>query len=160
MKKSTLALLISLVISSPAFSADWTPVLKEMQDSCKTDIIESIASKQTRMPNNLKGDIISHKGDGYDGMFFSSTLTLKNATAFGYPISKIEYDADEGDGGGVKVHFKSVNFNKVLPKFSYKVGKKTHKATLKGWKISGEYKTIFFQVDTKKKTLYCGFYSE
>lgn len=124
MKLKFLALATSLLVASPAFSADWTPVLKEMQNSCKISAIEPIVDKTQPVPKSLKGDVISHKvGD-------KSVITLKNATAFGYPLTKIERYYT-GESYGVKLYFKSVDFNKLLPKFSYKVGNKAYQAGVK-----------------------------
>lgn len=127
MKLKFLALATSLLVASPAFSADWTPVLKEMQNSCKIENIGQIINKQKAMPKNLKGDIISHKTDG----FGNGVITLKNATAFGYPISKIDFQLPQGGEAGLKLYFKSVDFKKVLPQFYYKVGNKTVKGDIK-----------------------------
>lgn len=124
MKLKSLALATSLLVASPAFSADWTPVLKEMQNSCKISAIEPIVDKTQPVPKSLKDDVISHKvGD-------KSVIALKNATAFGYPLTKIERYYT-GHSYGVKLYFKSVDFNKILPKFSFKVGNQTYQAGVK-----------------------------
>lgn len=93
-----------------------------MQENCNYgNTITNILTKQSAVPNALKKDVVKLNYTVLDEMTSKGTLQLKNATAFGYPISKITLD-DEYDGRYLTVYFKDKNFMKLLPDFYVKLG--------------------------------------
>lgn len=139
MKKSTLALLISLVISSPAFSADWTPYVKSLKNTCGRTTLpyDGETLEVAKFPKALKSDIV--KTGEY------SDIVLKNATAFGLPLASI-YEGDESGHGLTSIlTFKSGDVSKLIPQFYFKDSKgKTLKA--------GEKKVYFVKSVIKNHT--------
>lgn len=120
MKK--LLLLTALCVASPAFSADWTPYVKSMQNGCDADRIWYILTKNERMPNALRKDVISHTTpSGTDG-YGTFTLNLKNAKAFGYPLKKIVHQGLDYGGGVTTLFFDKADFGKLVPTFSKTIG--------------------------------------
>lgn len=136
MKKTILLLAL---LSTSTLAADWTPYLKGMQDSCKyEDNIVKIILKEKAIPKELKGDIIKHSlkdnGTGNDGV-----ITLKNATAFGYPLKKISFSGYPVSY--LQLQFANANGSKLLPKFHLVIGNKTLTAGTKSTKaILSEYR--------------------
>lgn len=122
MKK--LIALITLFLATPAFSADWTPYLKGMQDGCGySEGIKQILLKQKPMPKELKGDVIKHTQKIMSGERWHSTIKLKNATAFGYPLVEIKDPAEHQDMSGLQLKFGRVD-DKLLSKFYTTIGNK------------------------------------
>lgn len=138
-----------LAISSLAMAknVDWTPYLEGMQNSCAfhgkefhqamgytTEYSQEYNSdfaigkpQKGKIPKNLQVSVINYKGTGYiakDGERTEDiriTIGLKNATAFGQPITKITYSADPGYGGHgfdkLTVYFANNDFVKLKPQF-------------------------------------------
>lgn len=122
MKK--LVALITLCCAMPAFSADWTPYLKGMQDGCGYgEDIKKVLLKKKPIPKELKGDVVKHTQQMMSGEPWYSTIKLKNATAFGYPLLEIKDPADNQDMSGLQLKFGKVD-DKLLSKFYVKVGNK------------------------------------
>lgn len=92
---------------------DWTPVLKTMQNGCDLPDIDNappeiLASVQS--DSGTRGG--SNKvADGY------KTLLLKNASAFGYPISKIYFGSQGAGFSSATVYFTDQRFLTLRPKF-------------------------------------------
>ncbi len=126
-------MMIGLGLAQLSFGADWTPYLKGMQDSCDYgDKLTNILNKKTAMPKALKADVVKHTAKSGE-----VNLSLKNATAFGYPISKITYSGDYA-GATLKVHFKTTDFTKSIGNFTVNVGNQKQKAGIKkAWAVGG-----------------------
>lgn len=99
-------------------ATDWTPYLKPMMSGCDfpnpTDKLParynaSVVSKKVKIdPEDY--DIIGYRGDKI------TTYTLKNATAFGQPLLKLEYLAGY-EWGHLKLYFKDTKFTALRPQF-------------------------------------------
>lgn len=78
-----IATLGSMSMTSQA--ADWTPLFKSLETNCQFTLRES---NKVKVPKSFVKDIVSKKendqGDSYD-----LTMKLKNATAFGSPLTKM-----------------------------------------------------------------------
>lgn len=123
MKRLALILALS-ALSTPAWSADWTPYLKGMKDSCDTSSINALLFKDgtydtSNLPKKLRADIVKYDDDG--------KIILKNATAFGHPLTAITSHED-ADAGGFGLTFANQKFMSILPQFSISDGKITEKA--------------------------------
>ncbi len=134
MKYTVLAFALCAV--SPAFAAtDWTNYLKGMQDGCK--IPNDTLQKKTTIPKTLHTSITKYTtkagGDGEK----SVDIRLKNATAFGKPITRIVLD--NGDwfySRKFHVYFNDGNFSKLKSKFSVKVDNQSYAVgAQKAWRI-------------------------
>lgn len=114
-------LLITLCfLTTSALAADWTPYLKSLQDSCIfNDNFMDMLSKNKKLPKALQADVVKHtlKNNGYGNDAF---LTLKNATAFGFPLKKISLEASPRLH--LTLQFESVNPATLLPKFYLQQG--------------------------------------
>lgn len=143
MKRLALILALS-ALSTPAWSADWTPYLKGMKDNCNTSSINTLLEKvsvdwekktynTSKLPKQLRADIVKYDFD--NGKFI-----LKNATAFGHPLTAIT-SHEEGDSWGFGLGFANQNFMSILPQFSVSDGKITEKAgsSNKYWVSIGTY---------------------
>lgn len=116
-----------LGISTTAFGAvDWTSHLKGMQSSCNTYAIAELAKSKT-LPKALRPSLVKRQGkiSESDGKV---TWTLKNATAFGQPLTKITYSRDGHTASSVTLYFANDGFMKLLPSFAPKFNGKALKA--------------------------------
>lgn len=131
---SSISVIITLsILSTSAFSADWTPYLNSLKNSCDMSGIEKALGKVSinwdkrtyninQLPKNLKNDIVK-----YD--FDNEKFILKNATAFGYPLKAISYHSEMGDADpSVYLAFGSDKFVALLSQFTITDGKRTEKA--------------------------------
>ena len=98
---------------SIAKTYDWTPYLKGIQANCQTpDLDKSI-------PTNLKPSVIKMENHRKldDGTYIGKrVIALKNATAFGYPITKIVLDST-GYVGSTDIYFANSDFMKLRNQF-------------------------------------------
>lgn len=97
--------------SNPNAKADWTPLLKTMQNGCDlpdfetlspamaSSIVSNDANKQSKIMGNYK------------------VLNLKNAFAWGYPIKKIQYGSAGAGFSSATIYFTSGQFMALRPKF-------------------------------------------
>lgn len=112
----------SLGFTQLSLAADWTPLLQIMQNGCAVhsanDKIAPIMAKIEDVPKYLKADVLHHTTpmESNHENTDQFTLTLKNATAFGYPIQKIIYNDTE-----LKVYFKNTDFMKAISQFTVPV---------------------------------------
>ena len=135
----TLTITLCLLGTNTAFGADWTPHLKMMQNDCANfggygDIMKLIGEgKKTNMSKKLQADIVkyTYKDDEVD-------IRLKNATAFGQPITRIVAEYPPTSYVALHIYFANGNFNKIKPKL------KPNK---------GNFRTLSF--DSKNKKITC-----
>lgn len=90
MKKVLIAFSITFLAQTTiAYAAtDWTPYLKQMMLGCDFPTLKD------NLPSRYKASIASKKVKGnpkIEGEDIYTTYTLRNATAFGQPLSKVEY---------------------------------------------------------------------
>lgn len=112
-------LVVFSVLLNEAHSADWTSFLKPLQNRCgvlldeygSAPVLNMIASR--RIPVYLQSDILFYPSESYDGIYL-----LKNATAFGFPLSAILVDTSDV-GIEVSLKFKYMYADYLLPKFYY-----------------------------------------
>ena len=120
MKKSLIFLSVVFLAQTTLANAatDWTPYLKPMMSGCEhpnpTDKLPapykaSIASKKVRI-NPDDYDISDYEGDKF------TTYNLKNATAFGQPLLKVEY-MQGYEWSHLKLYFKDTKFIALRPQF-------------------------------------------
>ncbi|WP_157073925.1 hypothetical protein [Moraxella oblonga] len=126
---------LGLAWSSQAFAGDWTPLLKSMKNGCAMHDITT-GNNALNIPANLKKDIVSNKRSGEH-----STITLKNATAFGKSITKIQAKLpDTSELSSVKVYFADGNFTNIRSQFSVELGDKKYPANKYGiWSLNDSY---------------------
>ena len=120
MKKTLIVLSVALLgqVTFAQAATDWTPYLKPMLSGC------SFSNDPDKLPARYKASIASKKvridsedygvGD-YEGDTIT-TYNLKNATAFGHPLSKIEY-LQGYEWGHLKLYFKDSKFTALRPQF-------------------------------------------
>ena len=95
--------------------------LNRCKNSCSTYLIDL-----ENIPKQYKASIAKDYrwqkkvkfGPTYD-TYDVHTVILKNVTAFGYPISKIETSTDGHSTVNFELHFKDKNFMKLRPDFYY-----------------------------------------
>lgn len=147
-----LLLPVLLLTVMPAVAGDWTPLLKGMKQDCNLgEEIYQLLNKEKSVPKNLKADIVKHDTiykkydnnkvvskkycDQYEASCYSiTTLTLKNATAFGQPIQEI-YEVAGWEDGEFGLKFLNKDFVKIIPSFSFHA--KDYYNDMKSYKIKG-----------------------
>lgn len=98
---------------SIAKTYDWTPYLKGIQANCQTPDLDK------PIPMNLKPSVIKMENHRKldDGTYIGKrVIALKNATAFGYPITKIVLDST-GYVGSTDIYFANSDFMKLRNQF-------------------------------------------
>ena len=126
-----------LSISTMAWSAvDWTPYLQIIKDDgCEfaiMDIPQEVLGGGSRadIPKKLQPTIASYKhtANGLD-------VHLKDATAFGYPITRIVARTTNNDAF-LDVYFANANFTQLKSQFTTEVDGKTYTiGTKRAWGI-------------------------
>ena len=120
MKKTLIVLSVALLgqVTFAQAATDWTPYLKPMLSGC------SFSNDPDKLPARYKASIASKKVrvdstdygvDDYEGDTIT-TYHLKNATAFGHPLSKVEY-LQGYEWGHLKLYFKDSKFTALRPQF-------------------------------------------
>ncbi|MGP5503028.1 hypothetical protein [Psychrobacter faecalis] len=119
MQKMLLALSVAFLGQTTIAHAttDWTPFLKPMLSGC------SVPIPTKDLPTRYKSSIVSKKAkvdsdyadSGFDGNKIT-TYYLKDATAFGQPLSKVEYTQGFEDNQ-LKLYFKDTKFTALRPQF-------------------------------------------
>ena len=145
----------------PSDETDWTPYLKPMMTGC------NYPNPTENLPKLYKGSIANKKVkvdqanaiDGYGETI--TTYTLKNATAFGQPLLKIEY-LQGYEWGSLELYFKDTKFTALRPQFKLP---KVNEADSEGYTViennsegytvdDGMWETIL-KFDKKRKSIIC-----
>ena len=161
MKKAVVILGFVLLGSMANAATDWTPYLKPMMTGC------SYPNPTEKLPKLYKDSIASKKVkvdqanaiDGYGETI--TTYTLKNATAFGQPLLKIEY-LQGYEWTSLELYFKDTKFLALRPKFKLPIpdeneseGYHVIKNNSEGYTVDdGMWETIL-KFDKKSKSIIC-----
>ena len=159
MKKSLLVLAVAFLGQTTLAHAatDWTPYLKPMLSGC------GYVNPTDKLPARYKGSIASKKVKGnpkVEGEEVVTTYTLKNATAFGQPLLKVEY-LQGYEWYHLRLHFKDTKFTALRPQFKLpKIDKQANEYTqvtknnASGYEVEdGGYLNLTF--DSKQKPITC-----
>lgn len=153
-KNATLLLLATL--SSASFAAtDWTSYLQPMQDSCRFQELE-IPKLKGVYKKSVANTNIQNKGKG-ESIKRTITYTLKNATAFGYPLTKVIYTGGY-ENEAVSLYFGTAEFMKLRSSFKPAqddMNDPNLKITSKGYQLSNSDLSF----DSKAKAITCSAYS-
>ena len=160
MKKSLLVLAVAFLGQTTLAHAttDWTPYLKPMLSGC------GYVNPTDKLPIRYKRSIVSKKVKGnprIEGEEVVTTYTLKDATAFGQPLLKVEY-LQGYEWYHLRLYFKDTKFTTLRPQFKLPVFDKEEaeysqviKNNTNGYEVErGGYLTLVF--DPKQKTITCG----
>lgn len=128
-----------LFCTSPALAVtDWTNYLKGMQNECNYP--NKTLQKKSTIPKSLHKSIIKYSTQIGADEQKSVDIRLKEATAFGKPITRIVLDNTEFGSSTFHVYFKDGNFAKLKPKFFVKVNGKNYTAgERRAWQLDGSY---------------------
>ncbi|UNU73391.1 hypothetical protein LU293_00290 [Moraxella nasovis] len=120
--KLSLVAFVLGAVSTPALAAvDWTPYLLGMTDSCNQRPLFEVF-ENPRQYKAVKSSIIKRtKKSNADYHADVYIYHLKNATAFGIPITKIE-KSDHHEANYVRVYFANDSMKKLKNKFGVLVG--------------------------------------
>ena len=159
MKKSLIILGIAFLGQTTIVNAatDWTPYLKPMLLGCDEDL------QYTDIPNRYKASIANKKvkgdlNDERDEIII--TYTLKDSTAFGMPLAKIEVLSGY-EWGHLILFFKDNKFKTLRPKFKLPKINSVHMKVLEnnasGYeiKMSEDQRNRSLIFNTKQKTITC-----
>ena len=159
MKKALIVLgMIFLGHTAVANAAtDWTPYLKPVLSGC------GYVNPTEALPTRYKASIASKKINGnpkIEGEEVYTTYTLKDSTAFGQPLLKVEY-LQGYEWYHLKLYFKDAKFTTLRPQFKLpKINKdeaeytKVVKNNKNGYEIEdGGYLSLVF--DQKQKSITC-----
>ena len=139
-------------------ATDWTPYLKPMLSGC------DYVNPTEKLPARYKASIASKKVKGnpkIEGEEIYTTYTLKDATAFGQPLVKVEY-LQGYEWYHLRLYFKDTKFTALRPQFKLpKINKeeseytKVIKNNKDGYEVeTGGYLGLVF--DQKQKSITCG----
>ena len=156
MKKLTVALCLALMVHSGLAigATDWTPYFQSMKDGC------NYPHPKDGIPSKYQASIVSTKVKGNpknEGEDVITTYTLKNAIAFGQPITKFEY-LQGYEWHHLELYFKNDSFMKLRPQFKLPQPEEfpdVTENTAKGYSVEG-IGYIDLKFDQKKKSIYCG----
>lgn len=138
-------------------ATDWTPYLKPVLSGC------GYVNPTEALPTRYKASIASKKIKGNpknEGEEVYTTYTLKDSTAFGQPLLKVEY-LQGYEWYHLKLYFKDAKFTTLRPQFKLpKINKdeaeytKVVKNNKNGYEIEdGGYLSLVF--DQKQKSITC-----
>ena len=159
MKKAVLILGAFLLGHTATANAatDWTPYLKPVLSGC------GYVNPTEALPTRYKASIASKKIKGNpknEGEEVYTTYTLKDSTAFGQPLLKVEY-LQGYEWYHLKLYFKDAKFTTLRPQFKLpKINKdeaeytKVVKNDKSGYEVEdGGYLSLVF--DQKQKSITC-----
>lgn len=155
MKKLLLAAAVGLLGQTTVANAatDWTPIFKPMLSGCED------VNVATNLPSKYKVSIASKKVKGNpdnETEAITTTYTLKNATAFGQSLSKVEY-IQEYEGRLLTLYFKNDKFMALRPQFKPPVLDEYSEITrndANGYEFS-EFGYLSLDFNEKAKTISC-----
>jgi len=138
-------------------ATDWTPYLKPVLSGC------DYVNPTEKLPARYKASIASKKVKGNpknEGEEVYTTYTLKDSTAFGQPLLKVEY-LQGYEWYHLKLYFKDGKFTTLRPQFKLpKINKdqaeytKVVKNDKSGYEVEdGGYLSLVF--DQKQKSITC-----
>ena len=141
-------------IQSTAQVTDWTFYLAPMQQGCNHP------NMSDNVPLVLKKSVDSVKRKGnpeLEGDEVTYYINLKNAVAFGYPITRVEY-LQGYEWSHLKVVFADSSFTRLRP--SFKLPKTDEYASVEknnssGYEL-GDVPYLFLNFDTKDNSITCG----
>lgn len=121
MKKALMVLSVALLgqITLAQAATDWAPYVRSMMSGCSFPnpayeglpplYNKSVVSKKVKVDSE-DYDIVDYEGDTI------TTFNLKNATAFGYPLLKVE-QLQGYEWGHLKLYFKDTEFTSLRSSF-------------------------------------------
>ena len=138
-------------------ATDWTPYLKPVLSGC------GYVNPTEALPTRYKASIASKKVKGnpkIEGEEVYTTYTLKDSTAFGQPLLKVEY-LQGYEWYHLKLYFKDAKFTTLRPQFKLpKINKDQAEYTQvvkndkSGYEVEdGGYLSLVF--DQKQKSITC-----
>lgn len=147
MMKHLLIVIIAMSAIAPSFGADWSNFLKGVQKGCDFNLDEHSLNqklqKKSGIPQALQKDITKYTAKTGADAYKSVDVQLKNATAFGKPITRIVLDNSEWGYSAIHLYFTDGNFTKIKSSFTTKVEGKTYAVgTKKAWVFVGEDEDI------------------
>lgn len=156
MKKLLLIMAVGFLGQSTLASAatDWTPYLKPMLSGC--DYINVTKNLPKKYKASIAGKKIkgNHKNEGEEVI---TTYTLKNSTAFGQPLSKVEY-LQGYEWSSTSLYFKDNKFTTLRPQFKLPKLDEYSQVTsdnAEGYEVEdGGY--LYLKFDKKDKSITCG----
>ncbi|WP_299065629.1 hypothetical protein [uncultured Psychrobacter sp.] len=93
-------------------STDWTPYLRPMQTGCDLPNLDQIPSQYRSSISNIQ----RQGNPNIEGQDVTTIYNLTNATAFGYPLQKIE-KLQGYEWGHVSLYFKDSGFAALRSQF-------------------------------------------
>lgn len=141
--KSFAALVLGcFALSACAQPTNWTPYVSDLKNSCDTQVLSDLHYDYLQtgaLPAALKKSVVSIRplgdGDAQHGL----SIQLKNASAFGHPISSIQFSYPETEATYTAITFYDNAFFEQLPQFYIKSasGRTAQAGTKKMWREQG-----------------------
>ena len=136
-------------------STDWTPYLRSMQSGCKIPDLEQIPSQYRSSISSIQSPSNANR-EGEDKI---TTYNLNNATAFGYPLQKIE-KLRGYEWGHVRLYFKDSRFTALRSQFkppqnsSYD---KLERSDASGYQFGSEMGAVVMTFDVQNRSITCDY---
>lgn len=103
--------------AKPTTKADWTPILKSMQNGCDLPDFENVPPALLASVNTDSPDNAPNKDKRQKIMGDYKVLTLNNAVAWDLPIKKIQFGSAGAGFSSATVYFTDNRFMKLRDKF-------------------------------------------
>lgn len=115
---------------------DWTPYFKGMKNECDFETLEPFITGKNKIPKKLQPSITKYIGGAYNNE--KTDIRLKNATAFGQPITRIVIEHPETAYGSLTIYFANASFTKLKSQFTVNVNGTRHAVgKAQAWGITG-----------------------
>lgn len=153
MKLNTLILstLVVLPIASHA-TADWTPILRPMLNGC--DFTNQIDKKSKLYKASVLKDTLVIEDENEEESPTHQTILLKDAVAFGQPITKITHNGADA-GFSHTIYFRNKEFIKLRPLFKLPKADSYNKHEIKINNLGYDTPDRTLTFDIKAKTISC-----
>lgn len=110
-----------LAVSGSAWAAvDWTPYLKGMTDGCNyPNFYTSVGGGKIKLPKKLQSSVSKYSTFSHDNGNYGDNIYLKNAVAFGQPITRITRTLMGVERESLTIYFANTKyFNKLKSEFA------------------------------------------
>lgn len=136
-------------------TTDWTPILRPLLNGC--DFAHEIDDVSKLYKSSVVKDTLVADYPDEEETPTHHTLLLKDAVAFGQPITKITNDESDGSFA-YSLYFKNTEFMKLRPLFKLPKPNSYSKGKIKTSKLGYETEDRALTFDVKQKTITCSGY--
>lgn len=141
--------------TAPKKYTDWTPYLRSMQAGCDIPDLEQIPSQYRLSISSIQSPNNTNR-EGGDKV---TTYNLNNASAFGYPLQKVE-QLQGYEWGHVRLYFKDSGFTALRSQFKPPQNDSYHKlekSDVNGYQFGSEMGAVVMTFDAQNRSITCAY---